>query len=265
MFWTILTWLLIIAILLPIGVLFLTSIKSPVDATTYPPKIIFTPNLRSYHRIFTRYPFLEYAKNSLFVTIINVLVVIPLGIMAAYSLSRFRFRGSRIISFSILLARMLPAIAVGIPYFMILRNLSLINTTVGLAITYFSFNLPFSIWMLIGFIQDIPRELDEMAQIDGCSIYLAIWKIIIPLLKPGIVATSILIFIFSWNEFMLALLLTGADSRTLPVAATGFIEQFGIEWTSMSASGFFILIPIFIFTLIVQRYLVRGLTMGGIK
>jgi multiple sugar transport system permease protein len=162
MFWTILTWLLIIAILLPIGVLILTGIKSPVDATTYPPKLIFKPNFDSYHRIFTRSPFLDYTKNSLFVTVINVLVVVPLGIMAAYSLSRFHFKGSRILSFLILLARMLPAIAVGIPYFIILRNLSLINTTIGLAVTYFSFNLPFSIWMFIGFIQDIPRELDEI-------------------------------------------------------------------------------------------------------
>ena len=263
--WSILTWLLILIILLPIAVLVMTSLKTPVDATAFPPKFIFKPTFESFVRIFTRHSFLRYTKNSLIVTLINVAVVVPLGTMAAYSLSRFRPKGAWALSFMILVSRMLPALAVGVPYFILFGRLGLMNTTVGLAISYFSFNLPFATWMMMGFIQDVPRELDEMGRIDGCSVYMALWKIVVPILKPGIVATAILTYIFSWNEFMLALLLTGSRSRTLPVAATTFIEQFGIEWTSMCASGAFILMPIFAFILIVQRYLIRGLTMGGIK
>jgi multiple sugar transport system permease protein len=160
---------------------------------------------------------------------------------------------------------MTPPVAAAIPIFIIMRTLHLLDTYLALILAYCTFNIPFSVWLLRGFFQEIPREIEESAMVDGCSPFAAFWKISIPLIAPGIAATGIFTFIFSWNEFLFALILTGSRAQTVPVALTGFIRETGIMWSHMAAAGVLAMVPMVVFTALVQKNLVKGLTMGAIK
>jgi len=162
--------------------------------------------------------------------------------------------------------RMMPAVSVIIPFFLIMRTLGLFDTYLALIIVYVVFNLPLTIWMMRSYFNEIPKDLDEAAMVDGCSRLGAFLRVALPLSAPGLAATAILSFILTWNEFFLAMLLTGREAKTLPVMVTGFIQQTrGIVWGEMSAASTIILIPVIVFTLIVQKHLVRGLTFGAVK
>lgn len=252
-------------ILFPPVVLFLTSIKTELDALSFPPKWVFQPTLENYKHIFQFSPFMKYLLNSLTVASLNTGAVLVLGSLAAYSLARFRFRGADNIAFWILSVRMMPPVAAIIPIYIIMRNLRLLDTPWSLVITYLTFNLPFAVWMMRSFFREIPREIEESALVDGCSDFGAFWNVALPLVAPGLVATGILTFIFSWNEFLFALILTGSKAVTLPVGITGFMKETGINWGYMTAGGVLALIPVIIFTILVQKHLVKGLTMGALK
>lgn len=252
-------------ILFPPVVLFLTSIKTELDALSFPPKWVFQPTLENYKHIFQFSPFMKYLLNSLTVASLNTVAVLVLGSLAAYSLARFRFKGADNIAFWILSVRMMPPVAAIIPIYIIMRNLRLLDTPWSLVITYLTFNLPFAVWMMRSFFREIPREIEESALVDGCSDFGAFWNVALPLVAPGLVATGILTFIFSWNEFLFALILTGSKAVTLPVGITGFMKETGINWGYMTAGGVLALIPVIIFTILVQKHLVKGLTMGALK
>jgi len=252
-------------ILFPPVVLFLTSIKTELDALSFPPKWVFQPTLENYKHIFQFSPFMKYLLNSLTVASLNTGAVLVLGSLAAYSLARFRFKGADNIAFWILSVRMMPPVAAIIPIYIIMRNLRLLDTPWSLVITYLTFNLPFAVWMMRSFFREIPREIEESALVDGCSDFGAFWNVALPLVAPGLVATGILTFIFSWNEFLFALILTGSKAVTLPVGITGFMKETGINWGYMTAGGVLALIPVVIFTISVQKHLVKGLTMGALK
>jgi len=252
-------------ILFPPVVLFLTSIKNEVDSISFPPKWIFIPTLRNYTEIFQTSPFGGYVLHSLIVASLNTALVLTLGSLAAYSLARFKFKGSDNIAFWILSIRMMPPVAAIIPIYIIMRNLHLLDTPWSLIITYLTFNLPFAVWMMRSFFREIPREIEESALVDGCSVAGAFRSIALPLVAPGLVATGILTFIFSWNEFLFALILTGSKAVTLPVGITGYMKETGIEWGYMTAGGVLALIPVIVFTVLVQKHLVKGLTMGALK
>ncbi|TKJ44565.1 ABC transporter permease [Candidatus Aerophobetes bacterium Ae_b3b] len=252
-------------ILFPPVVLFLTSIKTELDALSFPPKWIFKPTLENYTEIFEFSPFARYLLNSFIVASLNTGVVLVLGSFAAYSLARFRFKGADDIAFWILSVRMMPPVAAIIPIYIIMRNLRLLDTPWSLVITYLTFNLPFAVWMMRSFFREIPREIEESALVDGCSIFRSFRSIALPLAAPGLAATGILTFIFSWNEFLFALILTGSKAVTLPVGITGYMKETGINWGYMTAGGALALIPVIVFTILAQKHLVKGLTMGALK
>jgi len=252
-------------ILFPPVVLFLTSIKTELDALSFPPKWIFKPTLENYTEIFEFSPFARYLLNSFIVASLNTGVVLVLGSFAAYSLARFRFKGADDIAFWILSVRMMPPVAAIIPIYIIMRNLRLLDTPWSLVITYLTFNLPFAVWMMRSFFREIPREIEESALVDGCSIFRSFRSIALPLVAPGLAATGILTFIFSWNEFLFALILTGSKAVTLPVGITGYMKETGINWGYMTAGGALALVPVILFTILAQKHLVKGLTMGAIK
>ncbi|MBE0479143.1 carbohydrate ABC transporter permease [Candidatus Aerophobetes bacterium] len=252
-------------ILFPPVVLFLTSIKTDLDALTFPPKWIFQPTLQNYATVLRFSPFTKYLLNSLIVVSLNTGVVLVLGSLAAYSLARFRFKGADSLAFWMLSVRMMPPVAAIIPIFIIMRNLRLLDTPWSLVIIYLTFNLPFAVWLMKGFFQEIPREIEESALIDGCSTLRAFRTIALPLVAPGLAATGILTFIFSWNEFLFALILTGTKAPTLPMGIIGYMKETGIDWGYMTAGGALALIPVLVFAVLAQKHLVKGLTMGALK
>jgi multiple sugar transport system permease protein len=252
-------------ILFPPIVLFLTSIKTELDALSFPPKWIFKPTLQNYVNIFKTSPFFGFLLNSVIVASANTVLSLGLGSLTAYGLARFKFRGSENISFWILSIRMMPPVAAIIPMYIIMKKVRLLDTPWALIIVYLTFNLPFVVWMMKGFFEDIPRAIEESALIDGCSEFAVFRKIALPLVAPGLAATAILIFIFSWNEFLFALILTGTRAVTLPVGIIGFMKETGINWGYMTAGGMLALVPVVIFTILVQKHLVKGLTMGALK
>ena len=252
-------------ILFPPVVLFVTSIKTDIDALSFPPKWIFDPTLKNYVDILNTSPLVDYALNSLIVASLNTLLCLMIGSMAAYGLARFKFRGADNLAFWILSIRMMPPVAAIIPIYILMKNLRLLDTPWCLVITYLTFNLPFVVWMMKGFFEEIPREIEESALIDGCSDFSVFFRIALPLVAPGLAATAIMVFIFSWNEFLFALILTGTKAVTLPVGIIGYMKETGINWGYMTAGGILALIPVIVFMVLVQKHLVKGLTLGALK
>ncbi|MDK2897122.1 MAG: multiple sugar transport system permease protein [Candidatus Atribacteria bacterium] len=261
----VLTVIVFAVVLFPPFMLFLTSIKNNVDALKYPPVWLFKPTSSNYREIFELIPFGSYLLNSFVVAMISTVIALSIGSLAAYGLTRFRFKRSKDLSFWILSIRMTPPVAAAIPIFIIMRNLRLLDTPLALILAYCTFNIPFATWLLRSFFQEIPQEIEESAMVDGCSSFGAFSRIAIPLITPGLAATGIFTFIFSWNEFLFALILTGTRAQTVPVALTGFIRETGVMWSHMAAAGVLAMVPMIIFTALVQRNLVKGLTMGAIK
>lgn len=258
--------LVLIVFLFPIVMIFLTSIKTRADALASPPVWIFTPTFSNYTDIFQQYPFAAYLRNSILVASLNTLIALIIGVPAAYALARFRFRGDNHVQFWILSQRMMPAIAAIIPLFILFRRFGLTNSIFGLILIYLTSSLPFIVFMLTRFFEEIPRELEEASLVEGSSWYGAMTRIAIPLARPGIAATAIFTFIFSWNEFLFALILTSTErAQTMPVAVTLFIRETGIEWGYMTAVAVIMMIPTALLTLAAQRHLVQGLTMGALK
>ena len=252
-------------ILFPPAILFITSIKTELDALSFPPKWLFQPTLKNYMDIFKTSPLIGYAFNSFIVASVNTAACIIVGSLAAYGLARYKFKGSNNIAFWMLSIRMMPPVAAIIPIYILMKKLGLLDTPWCLVITYLTFNLPFVVWMMKGFFEEIPREIEESALIDGCSDFRVLLRIALPLVAPGLAATAILVFIFSWNEFLFALILTGTKSVTLPVGIIGYMKETGINWGYMTAGGILALIPVILFTMLVQKHLVKGLTLGALK
>ncbi len=252
-------------ILFPPFVLLLTSIKREVDALSFPPKWIFRPTGSNYVEIFQTSPFLRYLLNSIIVASTNTLASVGLGSLAAYGLARFKFKGSDNLAFWILSTRMMPPVASIIPVYIIMKTLRILDTPWCLVIIYLTINLPFAVWMMKGFFEDIPREIEESALLDACSDFQVFRRIAVPLAAPGLAATAILAFIFSWNEFLFALILTGTKAVTVPVGIIGYMKESGIRWGYMTAGGTLALIPVIILTIFSQRHLVKGLTFGALK
>ena len=223
------------------------------------------PVLENYDAVFRNRNLLFYIKNSAIIVASTTAASLVLGTLAAYGFARFRFRRKEDLAFWVLSLRMLPPITVVIPFFLLGRFLNLLDKHLYLIIIYMSFNIPFTIWMMRGFIEEIPQELEEAAWVDGCSRFQGLVRVILPVILPGIAATAIFCVIQSWNEFALAFFLTSFNSRTVPTTVTFFLTVLGIIWGEMAAVGVVATIPILIFSLVVQKYLIRGLTFGALK
>lgn len=255
--------------LMPIVWIILTTFKPEPMTFVYPPVWKFKPILDNYISAFKTRPLLKYFTNSVIVTLSTTAISVVVGSMAAYSMSRFGTGGKRL-GFTLLSLRFMPAIAVVIPLFLVfskvnLGSLHLINSRLGLILAYLTFNIPISILLLKGFFDEIPQELEEAALVDGSSHLGAIFRILLPLSLPGIVATAVFCIIFSWNEFLFALILTRAETATLPVAIMGFVTDRGLLWGEMTAASVIIVLPVLMFSIFVQRYLISGLTLGALK
>ncbi len=250
--------------LFPIIWIFITSVKPTLDMPAYPPKFVFQPTFEHYGRAFTRSGFLGAFIDSTVISLIVMALSVFLGSMCAYALARFNVGGKNF-RFWILSQRMFPPVAMILPLYILMRKLHFLDTYAALIVTYTVVNLPFTVWLMRGFIKDIPKELDEAAFIDGCSIWETFWRIILPVVSPGLVAAAIFAFISSWNEFLFAMIMTGGNVKTVPLVASEVITDKEVLWGPMSAIGAMTAAPIILFTFFVQKYIVRGMSYGAIK
>jgi ABC-type glycerol-3-phosphate transport system permease component len=245
------------------------SFMFKIDAFSIPPKLLFRPTLRHYLDMFSvSYfggRFVSYFLNSTVVASGATLFSLFLGTLGGYSLSRFTFRGDRVLAFAIIASRMMPPIAFAIPLFFMVRGWGIYDTPYCLILVYTAFHAPFATWMMKGFLDEIPVEIEEAAVVDGCSRMGAFLRTTLPLAAPGFAATAIYNFILSWNEFLFALMFTSLNAKTLPVAAVELIGEAGVEWGPIASMGTMAVLPAIVFTLLSQKYLVRGLTLGAVK
>lgn len=250
---------------MPIVVIFATSFRNQVQIFGEPLNFIFTPTLENYRGVLEENNLVRYLGNSLFVGLISTCITLVLGTMAAYGLARLRFPGRHAVAHLTLLLRTVPLAVLAIPVFMIWNQWGLINSLWGLILLYVGVNLPFTIWLLYGFVLQIPTELEEAAAIDGCGPVRVFTKVVLPLMAPGIATASIFTFRIAWNEFILALVLTDRQTRTLPVAVSLFITDMGVDWGRVMAMSSLIAIPPLIFTFVAARQIIAGLTAGAVK
>jgi len=250
--------------LAPVYWLVTISIKKELDQFAYPPLWWnFAPTLEHYRDAFGARSFGRFLANSALVAAGSTLAALLLGVPAAYGLARFRWER---LSFWILSTRMLPPIVTIVPLFLMLREARLLNSLLGLGLLYTAFNLPFVIWMMRGFFDEVPVELEEAARLDGDSRLGALVRVVLPIVRPGLAATAVFCAIVAWNEFLFALILTQTEAAaTLPVGIASRVTQYEIKWGAMSAAGVVAMAPVLAFAAAAQKYLVRGLSLGAVK
>lgn len=242
-----------------------SSFKNELDISQYPPVWTYAPSLENYVELFTQLDALDAFINSAVIVGLATCMAMICGTMAAYALARFDVKGKEVIAFEVLSIRMLPPIVSVIPMFIIARTLGIFDTYWLLAAAYALAGLPFVVWVMRVFIQDIPQSIEEAAMIDGCSRFETFYRVTLPLLLPGLAATMVIVFMFAWNEFLLASMLTSQEAKTLPVIAANAIKPKSIAWGLASAAGVMMSLPVVVLVLLMQRYLVRGLTLGAVK
>jgi glycerol transport system permease protein len=251
--------------LFPIYWMFVVSARTKLEVFSGPKLIQTSFYAFNYYRPFFRDIYGQYLVNSLIIASGNTLLVVSLAILATYAFSRFRVPGSSNLFFWTITNRMAPPAVFIVPFFLIFTRLGLRDTRIGIILLYCIFNLPFAIWLLKGMIDSIPKELDEAAYIDGCSLLGVLWNVILPLAKPGIMTTAILTWIFAWNEYLFAAILTSVNARTITTGLAEFVTVIGTNWGEMAAVSVVCLIPAVIFIGIAQRHIIAGLTFGAVK
>ncbi|MBG56236.1 MAG: hypothetical protein CL935_03805 [Deltaproteobacteria bacterium] len=259
------SFLAIIITALPIIWIFLISIKSKNDSFTRPPKFFFEPIIDNYIKTINNEFFRETFFNSLLITFFGIILSIVIAIFAAYALKRYNIRFKKTFMLWLLVAYMLPEFLFVLPMYSIYQTMGLYDTHFGLALMYQVHVLPFSIWMLRSFLEEIPKEIDDAALIDGCSPFQTIYKIYFPLILPGIVATAILNGIWMWNELAIAIGLTFSEAHPITLGVAQFRGYASKDWGGMTASSILALIPMIFFVVIAQKHIVKGLTLGSLK
>lgn len=262
---SILTHIVFILVIAPFFFVFFYMVWSSLkpDYLFYEPGTwFFEPTLYHYHQVLEESDLLHNIKNSLIVSSAASLIGVVCGVMTAYTIARFQLRK---LAMAILITRMIPYITALIPLWMMYRWFDLLNTYTGLILSHLVITIPFGVWILISYIEDIPRDLEDAALIDGASRTQVFWKIVLPLTRPGIIATTILCFIFSWNNFQLALVLGGIDVNTAPVTVFKFAGAETGSMGAMMAAATLVTIPVFVVVMFVQRHMAAGLTAGGIS
>ncbi len=251
--------------LFPVYWIVLTSLKPIREINSRVPVFRFSPTIENYRDLFTHFGFAQVLVNSIVVTVASCGIVMVLAILAAYALARMRVPGEQNLALWILSLRFIPAIAVGIPFYLEWQRFQLLDTWLGLILVYVAFNLPFAIWLLRGFLGEVPFELDEAGLLDGLSRLQIIRRIVVPVALPGIASTAIFTFVFTWNEYLMALLLTSVQAVTVPVTISKFIMPYSILWGDLSAAVVIQLVPMLIVVFLLQRHIVRGMTLGAVK
>ena len=253
----------------PFVILAIISFKTRIQVLDVPPSLTFDVKtiLKNYAYVIFDRGFLRYTINSIVITTATVALSLILATPTAYAFSRLRFRGHDRLATTILSLRFMPPVAIAIPVLLMMRTINLDDTYPGLILPYVAFSLPLTIWILIGFFDEIPRELDDAALVDGCTRIAVITRIMIPLVRPGLIVAAIFGAIFIWNEFLVGLYLVNSQTlKTIPLGAAGLISaQRPIDWNVAATVGIVTIIPIFIFSLFIQRYIVRGITAGAVR
>lgn len=257
--------LVVASALFPYLWILLSSVKPTNIMYATPTVWLFAPVADHYLSAFGEKGFAANFLNSVIVSVSTTILAILVGTPAAYAFARFRIAASDHIFLFILSTRMAPVISLAIPFYLMFADLGLLNTYTGLILAHLTFNLSFYVWILRGFFKEVPIELEESAMIDGYTRWQAFTRISLPLARSGIVAAGIFCFIFSWNEFLYALILGGGDVKTLPVVIPSLINQRGVEWGEIAAIGSVVILPILILVFVVQKHIVRGLTLGAVK
>lgn len=249
----------------PVYWMFASAFKTDDVSSTFPPVFLFEPSMDNFVHLFQQADAAKALWNSFFIVTIATLLAMIAGTMAAYALARFDIKGKNGMAIEILSIRMLPPIVSVIPLFMIARWLGIFDTPWLLIAVYTLSGLPFVVWIMRVFIQDIPQSVEEAAMIDGCGRIEAFWRVTLPLLLPGLAATMVIVFMFAWNEFLLASLLTSSAAKTLPVIAANAIKPKAIAFGLACAAGVIMSMPVIVLVLMMQKYLVQGLTLGAVK
>ncbi len=253
----------------PFVFLLIISFKSRIDVLEVPPSLHFdwAQIKENYSFVIHEDSYLTYVKNSIVVTGISTVIALGLGVPAGYAFSRLDFRGRNHWASTILSFRFMPPVAVAIPIYLMIRHLHLVDSTFGLILPYVAFSLPLIVWIMIGFFDEIPREIDDAALVDGCSRASALFRVMLPLARPGMLVAATFGVIFIWNEFLVGLyIINSSDKETIPIAASGLLTvESPIDWNIAAGVGVLTVIPVLIFSLFVQRYIVRGITAGAVR
>lgn len=259
-------------ILMPGLWIVLSSLRPTVEIMAKPP--VWIPQEISFEAYVAMFsgvgkggiPVLEYFRNSLIISVTSTVIAIVIGMAGGYAFARYRFRGKSGMFLGLMLTRTVPGIALSLPLFFVYARLNIIDTHFGLILAYVALNVPFTIWLIDGFFRQVPRDLAEAAQIDGCTRWQAFWQVEFPLAGPGIASAGIFAFLTSWNEFALASQLTRSiNSKTLPVGLLDYTSEFTIDWRGMCALAVVMIVPALALTFLVQKHLVGGLTSGAVK
>jgi multiple sugar transport system permease protein len=254
--------------LFPLYIIVTTALKRETDIFAWPPVWLFEPTWQNFYNalfVFGGRGVLSFLLNSLVITGASTALAVILGAMAAYGFARFRFPGDKHLAFYILSTRFAPPVAFIVPIYLMVQKAGLLDSHLALILIYTAFNLSFVTWIMRGFFAEIPIEIEEAALVDGYTRWQIFWRVAVPLVRPGLATTAILSAIFSWNEFLFALILTQSRAATVPVYLAGFSDSMGLAWGEYMAVGSMAVLPIMVFTLVLQRHLVRGLTFGAVR
>jgi len=262
--WLVLPFMAAVA-LLPYAWTIATSFKQRADILSTPPTWIKNPSWFNYENMLFARGFDLYLLNSIIIGVSSTLIALTVGTLAGYAFSRFKVPAGNHLFFYILATRLGPPIAYALPMYFLFSDLGLLNTHLGVSIAHAAFNLVLVVWMMKTFFDEVPVELEEAANLDGCTAAQVFWRISLPLAVPGLVTVAIFVFIFSWNEMLFALMLSAGDSNTLPVMIPSLIQHTGTLRGEVAAAAVVQTIPVVIFTFVAQRHLLRGLTFGAIK
>lgn len=255
--------LLCLVVIFPLYFVFISSFKNMADVYLMPPKLIgFKPVFAHYKYIFKTQNYSKYIFNSSFIGVLSTAFSLLLGIPAAYAISRERMQHT---SLFILVARLLPSMSFLLPYYFVFSKMHMIDSFSAMILAHMVLSLPLIVWLMEGFISDVPRELDEASIIDGCSRRQCFWHVIVPVSRSGIATCTILSFLGSWNNYQFALILSGTQTRTLPVTLQYFVSGADIRWGRMLAATMVVITPAIIITLLLQKYIIKGMTAGAVK
>jgi len=257
-----LTLLVLALFVFPFVWMLLASFKTQAQIMSTEQTFVFTPTFDNYVSVFKQYDFLKYIINSMIVAVVSTLLSLLLGLPAAYSIAKYKMQGLGLV---ILVARIVPGISFLIPWYIIFSKMGLVDSYTSLVLSHMLVGLPFIVWIMISFFEGLPHEVEESALIDGCTPHQVFRRIVLPMSGAGVITSSLLSFIFSWNNFMFSIILAGDKTKTLPIAVFNFMSYAEINWGGLMAAACIITLPVLIIALIAQRYVVSGLSAGAVK
>lgn len=252
----------VLAFLFPFFWMILASFKTQQQILSTESILIFKPTFKNYVAVFEQYSFMKFILNSLVIAVVSTIFSLVLGLPAAYSIARYR---QDKLGLTILVARIVPGITFLIPWFILFTKLNLVDSYTSMILSHMLVGLPFIVWIMVSYFENIPIELEESARVDGCTIQEAFWRIVLPISGPGIITSAIFSFVFSWNNFMFSLVLAGDKTKTLPIAVYSFLSYSDINWGGLMAAAVVITLPVLILALFAQKYIISGLTAGAVK